>query len=111
MKNGVTRRNIPEDAILYLILSFEIVYDNMPAKYCNIRYGKQSYRKMVVLRMFLLHLGLIVYQGTQTSRMQFDTLVVSARITATVLDNIHRPVFYIKLDISETGLCLRLQVE
>jgi hypothetical protein len=32
-------------------------------------------------------------------------------ITITILDIIHRPVFYLKYDISETGICLRLQVE
>jgi hypothetical protein len=32
-------------------------------------------------------------------------------ITITILDIIHRIVFYLKLDISETGFCLCLQVE
>jgi hypothetical protein len=32
-------------------------------------------------------------------------------ITITILDIIHRPVFYLKLNVSETGICLRLQVE
>jgi hypothetical protein len=32
-------------------------------------------------------------------------------INITILDIIHRPVFYLKHDVSETGLCLRLQVE
>jgi hypothetical protein len=32
-------------------------------------------------------------------------------ITITILDIIHRPVFYLKHDVSETGLCLRIQVE
>jgi hypothetical protein len=27
------------------------------------------------------------------------------------LDIIHRPVFYIKHDVSKTGFCLRLQIE
>jgi hypothetical protein len=29
----------------------------------------------------------------------------------TTLDVIHRPVFYLKHDVSETGFCLRLLVE
>jgi hypothetical protein len=29
----------------------------------------------------------------------------------TVLDIVHRPVFYLKRNVSETGLCLRRQVE
>jgi hypothetical protein len=32
-------------------------------------------------------------------------------ITVTVLDSIHSPVFYLKLDVSETGFCLYLDVE
>jgi hypothetical protein len=32
-------------------------------------------------------------------------------ITITVLDIIRRPVFYLKLNVSETGFCPRLQVE
>jgi hypothetical protein len=32
-------------------------------------------------------------------------------ITVAVLVIIHRPVFYLKRDFSETGFCLRLQVE
>jgi hypothetical protein len=32
-------------------------------------------------------------------------------ITITILGIIHRPVFYLKHDVSETGFCLRLQVE
>jgi hypothetical protein len=32
-------------------------------------------------------------------------------ITITILDIIHRPVFYLKQDFSDTGFCLRLQVE
>jgi hypothetical protein len=31
--------------------------------------------------------------------------------TITVLDFIHQPVLYLKHDVLETGLCLRLQVE
>jgi hypothetical protein len=32
-------------------------------------------------------------------------------ITMTILDIIHRPVFYLNPDFSEAGFCLRLQVE
>jgi hypothetical protein len=32
-------------------------------------------------------------------------------ITITILDIVHRLVSYLKLNISETGICLRLQVE
>jgi hypothetical protein len=32
-------------------------------------------------------------------------------IAITILDTIHRPVFYLELSVSETGLCLRPQVE
>jgi hypothetical protein len=32
-------------------------------------------------------------------------------ITITILDIIHRPVFYLKHDVSETGFCLHLRVE
>jgi hypothetical protein len=32
-------------------------------------------------------------------------------ITITILDIVHRPVFYLKQDVSETGFCLRIQVE
>jgi hypothetical protein len=32
-------------------------------------------------------------------------------VTITILHIIHRPVFYLKLNVSETGFCLRLQVE
>jgi hypothetical protein len=32
-------------------------------------------------------------------------------IIITILDIIHRPVFYLKHNVSDTGLCLRLQVE
>jgi hypothetical protein len=32
-------------------------------------------------------------------------------VTITFLDSIHRPVFYLKHDVSEIGFCLRLQVE
>jgi hypothetical protein len=32
-------------------------------------------------------------------------------ITITILDIIHRPVFYLKYDVPENGFCLRLQVE
>jgi hypothetical protein len=32
-------------------------------------------------------------------------------ITIMILDIILRPAFYLKYDVSETGLCLRLQVE
>jgi hypothetical protein len=32
-------------------------------------------------------------------------------ITITILNNIHRPVFYLKHDVSDTEFCLRLQVE
>jgi hypothetical protein len=32
-------------------------------------------------------------------------------ITVTNLDIIHRPAFYLKHDVSETGFCLRLPVE
>jgi hypothetical protein len=32
-------------------------------------------------------------------------------LTITVLDIIRRPVFYLKHDVSETGFCLRVQVE
>jgi hypothetical protein len=31
--------------------------------------------------------------------------------TVTFLDSIHCPIFYLKHDVSETGLCLCLQVE
>jgi hypothetical protein len=31
-------------------------------------------------------------------------------VTATILGIMHRPVFYLKLYVSETGFCLRLQV-
>jgi hypothetical protein len=31
--------------------------------------------------------------------------------TITILDFIHRPVFYLKYLVSETGFCLRLQVK
>jgi hypothetical protein len=34
-----------------------------------------------------------------------------ANIIITILDIIHRPVFYLKLKVSETGFCVRLQVE
>jgi hypothetical protein len=34
-----------------------------------------------------------------------------SNITLTILDIIHRPVFYLKYDVSETGVCPRLQVE
>jgi hypothetical protein len=33
------------------------------------------------------------------------------RLTITILDIIHRPVFYLKYDVSVTGFCLHLQVE
>jgi hypothetical protein len=32
-------------------------------------------------------------------------------VTITILDIIQLPVFYLKHDVSETGFCLRLQVE
>jgi hypothetical protein len=32
-------------------------------------------------------------------------------ITITILDTNHRPVFYLKHVVSETGFCIRLQVE
>jgi hypothetical protein len=32
-------------------------------------------------------------------------------MTITILDIIHRPVFYLKHDVSETEICLRLQME
>jgi hypothetical protein len=32
-------------------------------------------------------------------------------VTITILDIIHRPVFYLKLDVSEAEFCLCLQVE
>jgi hypothetical protein len=32
-------------------------------------------------------------------------------ITITILDIIHRSIFYLKQNVSETGFCLRLQVE
>jgi hypothetical protein len=32
-------------------------------------------------------------------------------ITITIVDIIHRPAFYLKHDVSDTGFCLRLQVE
>jgi hypothetical protein len=32
-------------------------------------------------------------------------------LTITILDNIHRPVFYLKHNVSEIGFCLRFQVE
>jgi hypothetical protein len=32
-------------------------------------------------------------------------------ITITILDIIHRPVLYLKLNVSETGFCLRLRVK
>jgi hypothetical protein len=38
------------------------------------------------------------------------TLVIP-RVTITILDIIHRPFFYLKHDVWETGFCLRLQVE
>jgi hypothetical protein len=31
-------------------------------------------------------------------------------VTVTILDISHRPVFYLKREVSETGFCLRLQV-
>jgi hypothetical protein len=34
-----------------------------------------------------------------------------ASITITILDIIHRPVFYLKHNVSEAVFCLRLQVE
>jgi hypothetical protein len=37
----------------------------------------------------------------------FETL----RITITILDIIHRPVFYLKHSVSESSFCLRLQAE
>jgi hypothetical protein len=36
---------------------------------------------------------------------------VLIRTTITILDIIHRPVFYLKHNVSETGFCLRLHVE
>jgi hypothetical protein len=33
------------------------------------------------------------------------------RITIAILDIIHRPVFHLKHNVSETGFCLRIQVE
>jgi hypothetical protein len=41
----------------------------------------------------------------------FVCLFVSCVITITILDNIHRPVVYLRHDVSETGLCISLQVE
>jgi hypothetical protein len=36
---------------------------------------------------------------------------ININITITILDIVHRPVFYLKRDVSETGFCLRLQAE
>jgi hypothetical protein len=32
-------------------------------------------------------------------------------VTITIMDITYRPIFYLNQDVSETGLCLRLQVE
>jgi hypothetical protein len=40
-----------------------------------------------------------------------DNVHKSSDITNTILDVIHRPVFYLKRDVSDNGFCLRLQVE
>jgi hypothetical protein len=32
-------------------------------------------------------------------------------ITITILDIVHRPIFYLKQDVSETGFCLHHEVE
>jgi hypothetical protein len=54
-----------------------------------------------VLTGFLLH------------RKASRTLITKEihNITVTILDIIHRPVFYIKHDVSDTGFCLRLQAK
>jgi hypothetical protein len=38
-------------------------------------------------------------------------LTKTLSITLKILEIIHRPVFYLKLDVMETGFCLRIQVE
>jgi hypothetical protein len=40
-----------------------------------------------------------------------NTRVLSEDVSITILDIIHRPVFYLRHDVSETGLYLHLQVE
>jgi hypothetical protein len=46
----------------------------------------------------------LCYQPRNVLEMQLDTTII-------ILDIIHRPVFYLKHDVSETGFCLRLQGE
>jgi hypothetical protein len=44
--------------------------------------------------------------------IKMDLVVIDwGVITITILDIIHRPVFYLKYNFSETEFCLRLQVE
>jgi hypothetical protein len=38
-------------------------------------------------------------------------MIVNYYITVTFLDMIHRPVFYLKHDVSDTGICPRPQME
>jgi hypothetical protein len=40
-----------------------------------------------------------------------EVMTLNIVITIAFLENIHRLVFYLKHDISETGFCLRLKVE
>jgi hypothetical protein len=44
-------------------------------------------------------------------RLVFNLFVNNYHITITILDIIHRPVFYLKHGVSETEFCLQHQVE
>jgi hypothetical protein len=44
-----------------------------------------------------------------TATYRFVTMIIN--ITITILDSIHRIVFYLKHNVLETGFCLRLKAE
>jgi hypothetical protein len=70
--------------------------------------------------VFYLELNSTLYLTGNTLRLHYEPnrsmLSIGSwrwyiNITITILDIMHRPVFYLKHDVSETGFCLRLQVE
>jgi hypothetical protein len=74
------------------------------------------HRPVFYLKLNSTLLGLSVphrkHITSQLRARQVNTVYrfVTINVTTINLDTIHRPVFYLKHDISDTGFCLRLQV-
>jgi hypothetical protein len=73
-----------------------------------------SYMLTVSLNKLQMNINNLILGFTSSQRhwagYKLQTIASYFRTTITVMDIIHRPILYLKHDVSETGLCLGLQV-